>query len=76
MEYFHGHYIQGTYNVRAEVKKKQNKFLSKRHKLTEMLSLTALIKTILNASIRRGIWVPMLVTYFALAFFVSFVHSL
>lgn len=57
-------------------KKKQNKFLSKRHKLTEMLSLTSLIKTILNASIRRGIWVPMLVTYFALAFFVSFVHSL
>lgn len=42
-------------------KKKQNKFLSKRHKLTEKLSLTALIKTILNASIRRGIWVPMLV---------------
>lgn len=40
-----------------------------------MLSLTALIKTILNASIRRGIWVPMLVTYFALAFFVSFVHK-
>lgn len=60
------------------LKKKQNKFLSKRngHKLTEILSLTALIKTILNASIRRGIWVPMLVTYFALAFFVSFVHSL
>lgn len=63
MEYFHGHYIQGTYNVRAEFKKKknQNKFLSKRHKLIEILSLTALIKTILNASFRRGIWVPMLV---------------
>lgn len=62
-------------NVRAEVKK-QNTYISKRHKLTEILSLTALIKTILNASFRRGIWVPMLATYFALAFFVSFVHSL